>query len=101
MVLEETENELIEGCRRGEPEALREIFERHKDKVYSIALRYTGDSAVAMDIAQDVFLKLFASIRNFRGGSNFESWLYRIVVNGCLDQKRRTRRLIPLVDGLL
>jgi RNA polymerase sigma-70 factor (ECF subfamily) len=101
MVLEGTDNELLEGCRRGEPDALRELFEAHKDKVYSIALRYSGDGAVAMDIAQDVFLKLFSSIRNFRGDSNFESWLYRIVVNSCLDQKRRARRLIPLVDGLL
>ena len=101
MVLEGTDHELLEGCRRGEPEALRELFERHKDRVYSIALRYSGDGAVAMDIAQDVFLKLFSSIRNFRGDSNFESWLYRIVVNSCLDQKRRARRLIPLVDGLL
>lgn len=101
MVLEGTDHELLEGCRRGEPEALRELFESHKDKVYSIALRYGGDSAVAMDIAQDVFLKLFSAIHNFRGGANFDSWLYRIVVNSCLDQKRRTRRLIPLVDGLL
>jgi RNA polymerase sigma-70 factor (ECF subfamily) len=101
MVLEGTDHELLEGCRRGEPEALRELFESHKDKVYSIALRYSGDSAVAMDIAQDVFLKLFSAIHNFRGGANFDSWLYRIVVNSCLDQKRRTRRLIPLVDGLL
>jgi RNA polymerase sigma-70 factor (ECF subfamily) len=101
MVLEGTDHELLEGCRRGEPEALRELFESHKDKVYSIALRYSGDSTVAMDIAQDVFLKLFSAIHNFRGGANFDSWLYRIVVNSCLDQKRRTRRLIPLVDGLL
>jgi RNA polymerase sigma-70 factor (ECF subfamily) len=101
MVLEGTDHELLEGCRRGEPEALRELFESHKDKVYSIALRYSGDSAVAMDTAQDVFLKLFSAIHNFRGGANFDSWLYRIVVNSCLDQKRRTRRLIPLVDGLL
>src|SRR5580704_1149955 len=101
MVLEGTDHELLEGCRRGESEALRELFERHKDKVYSIALRYSGDAAAAMDIAQDVFLKLFSSIRSFRGDSNFESWLYRIVVNSCFDQKRKTRRLTPLLDEVL
>src|SRR5438128_10724867 len=101
MVLEGTEHELIEACQRGERDAFRLLFEKHKDKVYSIALRYTGDGASAMDIAQETFLKLFSSIRGFRGESNFEAWLYRLVVNCCLDQKRRTRRLTPLVDDLL
>src|SRR5579859_4163407 len=54
-----------------------------------------------MDIAQDAFLKLFSAIRTFRGDSSFEAWLYRIVVNSCFDHKRKTRRLMPLVDGLL
>ena len=101
MVLEETGNELIEACRRGEPEAFRALFERYKDKVYSIALRYAGDAAVAQDITQETFLKLFSAIGNFRGDSSFESWLYRLVVNCCFDQKRRTRRLVPIVDELL
>jgi RNA polymerase sigma-70 factor, ECF subfamily len=101
MVLEETDKDLVEGCQRGEPEALRALFERHKDKVYSIAVRYSGDRTVAMDIAQDAFLKLFSGIRGFRGDSSLEAWIYRIVVNSCFDQKRRTRRLMPLMDGLL
>ena len=101
MVLEETDKDLLEGCQRGEPEALRALFERHKDKVYSIAVRYSGDRTVAMDIAQDAFLKLFSAIRGFRGDSSFEAWFYRIVVNSCFDHKRKTRRLMPMVDGLL
>src|ERR1700677_2494132 len=101
MVLEESDKELIEGCQRGESDAFRALFERHKDKVYSIALRYSGDAAVAQDIAQDTFLKLFTGLRSFRGDSDFGSWLYRLVVNSCLDQKRRTRRLMPLLDEAL
>src|ERR1700683_2277578 len=101
MVLEEARKDLIEACRRGDPDAFRALFEKHKDKVYSIALRYSGDAAVAQDIAQDTFLKLFSAIGNFRGDSSFESWLYRVVVNSCFDQKRRTRRLTPLLDGIL
>jgi len=53
MVLEASGKELIEGCQRGE---LRELFERHKNKVYSIALRYARDETMAMDIAQETFL---------------------------------------------
>jgi RNA polymerase sigma-70 factor (ECF subfamily) len=101
MVLQESRNELIEGCRRGDPEAFRALFEKYKDSVYSIALRYGGDAATAQDIAQDTFLKLYSAIGSYRGEANFESWLYRMVVNSCFDLKRKTRRLAPLVDEVL
>jgi len=98
MVLEETGRELVAACQRGDREAFRALFELHKDRVYSIALRFTGDPADAMDIAQDSFLKLFSVIRQFRGESSLETFLYRLVVNRCLDRRRRERRLLPLVD---
>jgi len=101
MVLEETDQGIIEACRRGDADAFRSLFEIHKDRVYSIALRYCGDRVEAMDIAQEVFLKLFSAIPNFRGDSRFESWLYRIVVNCCFDHKRKALRLGPLVDDFL
>ncbi len=101
MVLEGSERELVAACQRGERDAFRELFETYRDKVYSIALRYSGDSAVAMDIAQDTFLKLFSSIRNFRGDSSFETWVYRMVVNSCLDHKRKHGRLIPIAEELI
>ncbi len=105
MVLEESDRqldrELITGCQRGESEAFRALFERHKHRVYSIALRYSGDAAVAEDIAQETFLKLFVGIRGFRGDSGFHAWLYRLVVNSCLDQRRKSRRLAPLLDEAL
>ncbi|MGD1072797.1 MAG: sigma-70 family RNA polymerase sigma factor [Bryobacteraceae bacterium] len=101
MVLEETDKDVIEGCRQGESNAFRALFERYKDKVYTIALRYSGDASVAQDIAQETFLKLFAGIGNFRGDCSFDSWLYRVIVNSCFDQKRKTRRLMPLVDTFL
>jgi RNA polymerase sigma-70 factor (ECF subfamily) len=93
--------DVIQACQRGDDEAFRVLFESHKDRVYSIALRYAGDSATAMDIAQETFLKLLSSIRQFRGDSSFESWLYRMVVNSCLDHHRRKRRFLPLVDEML
>ncbi len=98
MVLEGSEQELVESCRRGERDAMRALFEAYKDKVYSIALRFSGDPSTAMDMAQDAFLKLFSAIRDFRGNSSLDTWIYRIVVNSCLDHKRRVWRLIPLAD---
>jgi RNA polymerase sigma-70 factor (ECF subfamily) len=96
MVLEGSDRELIEGCRRGEREAFRALFETYQDRVYSIALRFSGDEALAMDIAQDTFLKLFSCMADFRGDSSFGTWVYRMVVNSCLDYKRRSWRLIPM-----
>jgi RNA polymerase sigma-70 factor (ECF subfamily) len=101
MVLEGSDSQLVAACQRGERDAFRALFETHKDKVYSIALRFSGDPAIAMDIAQDTFLKLFSSIRDFRGDASFATWVYRLVVNSCLDHRRRSWRLIPIADELL
>ena len=100
MVLEGTERELVAACQRGEPDAFRILFENHKDRVYSIALRFSGDPATAMDVAQETFVKLFSAIRSFRGDSSLDTFLYRLVVNHCVDQKRRTRRWLPLMAEL-
>jgi len=100
MVLEGSERELVEACQRGERDGFRALFETYKDRVYSVALRFSGDEALAMDLAQDTFLKLFSCIREFRGDSAFSTWVYRLVVNSCLDHKRRAWRLIPIADEL-
>src|SRR5467141_1253188 len=101
MVLDANDREVIEACQRGDHDAFRLLFETYKDRVYSIALRYSGDEAAAMDIAQETFLKLLSSIQTFRGDSNLETWLYRIVVNRCLDFQRSSRKLMPFLDDLL
>jgi RNA polymerase sigma-70 factor (ECF subfamily) len=93
--------DVIQACQRGDQDAFRVLFESHKDRVYSIALRYAGDSASAMDIAQETFLKLMSNIGQFRGDASFESWLYRLVVNSCLDHHRRRRRFLPLLGQAL
>lgn len=98
MVLEGTERELVAACQRGDRDAFQAVFELHKDRVYSIALRFTADPSAAMDVAQETFLKLFSCIRDFRGQSTLDTFLYRLVVNACLDRKRKDRRLLPLVD---
>jgi RNA polymerase sigma-70 factor (ECF subfamily) len=101
MVQQGSDSAVIEGCRRGDREAFRALFETYKDKIYSIALRFSGEESLAMDIAQDTFLKLFSSMAEFRGDAQFSTWVYRLVVNSCLDHKRRSWRLIPIADDLL
>ncbi|MEI9974115.1 MAG: sigma-70 family RNA polymerase sigma factor [Ignavibacteriota bacterium] len=101
MVAEETGRELVEACQRGERDAFRALFEAYKDRVYSVALRYSGEPAAAMDIAQDTFVKLFDCIGDFRGDASFDTWVYRMVANRCLDRRRSERRLLPLATGVL
>jgi RNA polymerase sigma-70 factor (ECF subfamily) len=97
----QTIEDVIEACRRGHADAFRELFEAYKDRVYSIALRYSGDPAAAMDIAQDTFLKLLSRIGDYRSEASFDSWLYRMVVNSCIDHQRRGRRMAPFLEGLI
>jgi len=97
MVAEQLiDGRVIEACRQGDRAAFQLLFETYKDKVFSIAVYSSGgDRAVADDVTQQIFLKLFTAIRQFRGDSEFTTWLYRLVVNACLDEKRRRRRLLP------
>jgi RNA polymerase sigma-70 factor (ECF subfamily) len=101
MVLDANDREVIEACKRGDHDAFALLFEAHQDRVYSIALRFSGDRAAAMDIAQDTFLKLLSSIKGFRGEASFESWIYRLVANSCLDQQRRNRKWMPFIEDFL
>jgi len=101
MVLHENDAEVIEACRQGDQNAFTLLFEAHRDKVYSIALRYSGDPSAAMDIAQETFIKLLAHIKDFRQEARFDTWLYRLVVNTCLDHRRRRRPLLPILEDLV
>jgi RNA polymerase sigma-70 factor, ECF subfamily len=90
---------LIDACRRGDRDAFRELYEACKDKVYSIALYFFhGDATAAADVTQQVFLKLMTSIGQFRGDAQFSTWLYRMVVNVCLDGSRRARAAAQPTD---
>jgi RNA polymerase sigma-70 factor (ECF subfamily) len=87
--------EIIESCRLGDRDAFRALYDIYKDRVYSISLYFLhGDTSAAGDITQQVFLKLITSIRQYRGDAEFSTWLYRLVVNACMDAAR-SRRLDP------
>src|SRR6267378_1880898 len=92
---------VIDDCRQGDREAFRLLFEAYKDKVFSIAVySFRGDESAASDITQQVFLKLMTTIAQFRGDSEFSTWLYRLVVNACTDEQRRRRRFFPLGESV-
>jgi RNA polymerase sigma-70 factor, ECF subfamily len=97
MVDQLIDGRVIEACQQGDRAAFELLFETYKDKVFSIAVYSSGgDRTVADDVTQQIFLKLFTAIRQFRGDSEFTTWLYRLVVNACLDERRRRKRWLPL-----
>jgi RNA polymerase sigma-70 factor (ECF subfamily) len=102
QVKESTDSRTIAACQRGDRNALRMLFDEYKDRVYSIAMySLGGDPTAAADATQQVFLKLMTRIQQFRGDSEFATWLYRLVVNTCRDEQRKLRRFVPLADSFL
>ncbi len=75
----------------GKREAFSAIVERHKDKVYNLALKICGNNEDAEEIAQDSFIKVFRSLRSFKGKSSFSTWLYRIVYNTSITFVRKNK----------
>jgi RNA polymerase sigma-70 factor (ECF subfamily) len=83
---------LVRKAREGEVGAYEELIRRHRDRIYRIALRITGDPADADDVTQEVVIQLWTALSGFAGTSAFTTWLYRVVVNRSLDLQRRSRR---------
>ena len=85
----ENEQEFLARIHEEDPAVFQELVDRYKKQIYYLGLDLTGNHHDAEDLAQDVFLKAFQSIRNFRGDSRISSWLHRIAVNAYIDSKRK------------
>lgn len=98
-----TDADLLAGHVDGDPDAFGELFRRHRDRMWAIALRTMGDPEEAADALQDAALSAFRRAGSFRGEAAVTTWLHRIVINACLDRIRRraVRPTVPLVDKAL
>ncbi len=83
--------DVVQRARAGDHAAFRVLVERYQGRAYRLALRVLRDEDQARDVVQDAFLKVYGSLDRFEGRSSFYTWLYRIVMNLCLDRKRRDR----------
>lgn len=81
--------ELVAAHVAGDPEAFGEVVRRHRDRLWAVALRTTGDREEAADAVQDALVSALRAADRFRGDSAVTTWLHRIVVNACLDRARR------------
>src|SRR5882724_5598854 len=89
---------VIRACQQGDRDAFRQLFETYKDRVYSIAFHFCSNEAAAKDLTQQVFLRLFSSINQFRFDAEFTTWLYRLVANMCIDEQRKQKRFVFFGD---
>jgi RNA polymerase sigma factor (sigma-70 family) len=85
------DNEIISRVLRGEQSLYAELVKRHQGFVFTIALRYTPNREDAEEIAQDVFVKAYRSLADFRGDSKFTTWLYTIVSTTCITFLRKKK----------
>jgi RNA polymerase sigma-70 factor (ECF subfamily) len=89
---------LLEAHVGGDPEAFGELFARHRDRLWAVSLRTTGNPEDAADALQDALISAFRRAESFRGDSAVTTWLHRIVVNACLDRLRRAK--VRVADAL-
>ncbi|MFC5744957.1 RNA polymerase sigma factor SigM [Actinomadura rugatobispora] len=94
------DKELLARHSQGDPHAFATLVQRHRDRMWAVALRTLGDPEEAADALQDACLSAFRAAGRFRGDAAVTTWLHRIVVNACLDRIRRksVRPATPMGD---
>ena len=90
--MNDREVELISRCQQGDQDALKEVFDQYHKKVYRIAYGVVRQREDALDVVQEVFIKLFHSIKDFKGKSSFYTYLYRLAMNAAIDHSRKTKK---------
>jgi len=99
---ERDDRALVAAHVAGDPEAFGTLFHRHRDRLWAVALRTTGDPEEAADALQDALIAAFRRADSYRGDAAVTTWLHRVVVNACLDRlrRRKVRSADPLPDDL-
>jgi RNA polymerase sigma-70 factor, ECF subfamily len=85
------EADLVERCATGDEAACAELVAEHQRMVMQLAINLLGDRDEALDLSQEVFLRVFRTIQQFRGQSQLRTWIFRIVVNRARNRRRHQR----------
>ncbi len=92
------ENDLIEGCIKGDRRWQRALYDCYSKKMMVVCLRYCKATQEAEDVLQEAFIKVFDNIKNYRGEASIAYWIKRIVINTALNAQRSKLYLYPMVD---
>jgi RNA polymerase sigma-70 factor (ECF subfamily) len=84
---------LVGWAQKGDTEAFEELVHRHRDKIYARAMMMMRNEDEALDLSQEAWVKAWQRLHQFQGDSSFATWMTRIVINLCLDQIRRQKKM--------
>ena len=84
---------IIKQVLGGDADAFEHIVKKYEKKVYNLALRYLKNRDDALDLSQEVFIQVYNNLAQFRGDSQFSTWIYRVTYNKCVDMLRKTQKL--------
>ncbi len=87
----QADEQIIDGCKRGESKAQRSLYEKYSRRMFGICLRYCDSREEAEEVLQEGLLKVFQKIDAYKGEGNLESWMKRIMINTALDTYRRNK----------
>jgi len=96
----EREVDLIKKSQKGDIDAFEELIKDYKKIAYNIALRVMKNKENAEDASQEALIKVYKNIKNFNQKSTFKVWLYRIVMNACIDLQRKNKHEVTSLDSL-
>lgn len=85
----------------GDPDAFGEIYRRHRDRMWAVAVGVCGDRELAAEAVQDGFISAFRRATSYRGEAAVTTWLHRIIVNACIDLTRKARPTSELTDEVI
>ena len=92
---------LVERYLAGDMTAFDELMIRYERQIYRVCYRFVNNRDDAMDLAQEVFIKAFEHLANFRRESSMKTWLYRIAMNHCINHvKKNAREFVEITDGI-
>src|SRR6266496_5616138 len=88
-----SDEKLVRAAQKGDMRAFEELVARHRDKIYARAFSMMRNEEDAIDLSQEAWVKAWQRLKQFQGDSSFLTWMTRIVINLCLDQLRKQKRL--------
>lgn len=94
------ENLLIKKAKAGDLDAYEQIIKTYEKKVFNLVYRIMKSQEEIEDIAQEVFIKIYKNLKNFKEESSLYTWIYKITVNVCIDVRKKKRKVISIDEKI-